>query len=94
MKLEYSDEEIERTLRKYILPKYANLNNWKIIIERAEEIEEGIFAFKCNINQTIYVDQYLQPVSYGKQHIIDDNYYYDFNTTEGSGTYTLIGGKE
>lgn len=88
-----SNEEIERVLRKYILPKYSNLNNWEIIIRRCKEIEPNIFAFKCNINQTIYLNQDLKPVTYGNQYIVDGNYYYDFNETDGSGTYTLIEGK-
>ena len=85
------DENVLIALKYYIPTKYWNLNNWKTIIHRREEIEENIFRFRCSFYE-LYFNKYLEPVEYGNQHIIDGKVYYDNNKSNiGAGTYTLLG---
>ena len=90
--MEKTYQNIITALKYYVPRKYWNLNDWQIIINREEEVEENIFKYKCSFF-TLYFNEELEPVTYGKQHIIDGKVYYDRNKKEnfGAGTYTLLG---
>ena len=90
--MEKTHENIVFALKYYIPIRYWNLNDWDIIINREEEIEEGIFKYKCSFF-TLYFNDKLEPVTHGKQYVIDDEVYYDMNKENniGAGTYTLLG---
>lgn len=71
--------EIETCLRYYIPNKYWNLNDWNVIIDRCEEVEEGVFQFRCSF-YCLYFDENMYPMTYGNVIVCEkkDNYvYYD-----------------
>lgn len=73
-------EEIETCLKYYIPSKYWNLNDWEMIIKRVEEVEKGIFKFKCSFFN-LYFDSDMHPVTYGEMIVCeskDYRVYYDF----------------
>ena len=81
-------------LKHYLKNEYIGLCNYDHIIENREEIKieynETIYKYNCPC-QTIYLDIDGYAVNYDKQHIINEEYYDDFNTNEeGAGTYTYI----
>lgn len=90
--MEKNYNNILTALRYYIPLRYWKLNNWDKIIKREEEIEKNIFQYKCSFF-TLYFDNELKPITYGKQHVINNRVYYDTNdsNTDGAGTYTLLG---
>lgn len=88
--MEKSFQNIMSALRYYVPVKYWNLNNWKIIINREEEVEKNIFKYKCSFF-TLYFNDKLEPVEYGRQHIIDNKVYYD-NSKDGNALgYLFLG---
>lgn len=81
-------------LKHYLRNEYMGLCDYDYVIENREEIlieyGEVIYKYNCPC-QTIYLDIDGYAVNYDKQHIIEENYYYDFNTDNtGAGTYTYI----
>lgn len=89
--MERTKENLIVALKYYIPIKYWNLNDWQTIINREEEVEKNIFQYKCSFF-TLYFNEKLEPIEYGKQHIIDNQVYYDLNKYKGgAGTYTLLG---
>lgn len=81
------------TALKYYVPiKNWNLNDWDTIINRYDEVDNGIYRFRCSF-MNLYFDENLRPVSYGKQHVIDGKVYYDIDNenSHGAGTYTFLG---
>ncbi len=91
--VEYTEDEllIIGELKKYVSPKDYNLNDWKTIISRVEEVKPNVFKYHLH-DRDIFLDYELFIVEYGKVHIIDNKVYYDFNTSDmNSGTYTYIG---
>ena len=89
--MEKTIENIITALKYYIPRKYWNLNNWDIIIKREEEVEKNVFQYKCSFI-TLYFNEKLEPVEYGKQHIINNQVFYVLNRNSvGAGTYTLLG---
>jgi len=80
-------------LQRFVPTRYHDLNNWGIIIDRAELVNnDTLYLFKCSL-QNVYLDKNtLEPVTYKEQHIIDGDYYYDYNTNDGdgAGTYNYI----
>lgn len=91
--VEYTDEEllIIGELKRYVPPKDYGLNDWRTIISRVEEVKPNVFKYHLH-DRDIYLDYELFIVAYDKVHIIKDEVYYDFNTSEeNSGTYTYIG---
>ena len=80
-------------LKRFVPTRYHDINNWDIIIDRCELVEnETYYMFPCSF-QNVYLDKNtLEPVTYDKQHIIDGDYYYDYNTndSDGAGTYNYI----
>lgn len=90
---EYTDDDliIINELKKYVPSKEYDLNNWKIIIGRVEEVKEGIFKYPT-ATMDLYFDDEMLIVEYGDVHIINDEVYYDFGSdSNGSGTYEKIG---
>ena len=89
--MEKTKENILIALKYYIPNKYWNLNNWDIIINREEEVKTNVFQYKCSFF-TLYFNETLEPITYGKQYVIDDKVYYDRNKSNvGAGTYTYLG---
>ena len=91
--VEYTDDEllIINELKKYVSPKDYDLNDWRTIISRVEEVKPNVFKYHTN-KMDIYLNYELFVVEYGRMHIINDKVYYDFNTSEDNcGTYTYIG---
>lgn len=89
--MDKTKDNILHALKYYVPIKYWNLNDWDIIINREEEVEKNVFQYKCSFF-TLYFNQELEPVTYGKQHVIDGQVYYDRNKSNiGAGTYTLLG---
>lgn len=89
--MEKTYENILVALKYYIPIKYWNLNNWKIIIYREKEVKKNVFEYKCSFF-TLYFNEKLEPVTYGRQYVIDNEVYYDENESDiGAGTYTLLG---
>lgn len=85
-------ELLMSVLKYYHKNEFTGITDYEKVIGLVEEVEEGIFAYPCPC-QTIYLDDTFYAVEYGKQHIIDGNYYYDFNTNDNNniaGTYTYI----
>ena len=72
-------ENILTALKYYIPTRFWNLNNWDIIIKREEEVEENVFEYRCSF-YTLYFNEKLEPIEYGRQHIINDKVYYDNST--------------
>ena len=91
------DEEERRTLHNvlehYHKLEYHRVTDYDKVIDACEEHEEeNILIFPCPC-QTIYLDSDFYAVTYGKQYVIEDGYYYDFNPDtelETAGTYTYI----
>ena len=91
--VEYTEEEllIIGELKKYVSPKDYNLNDWRIIISRVEEVKPNLFKYHLH-DRDIYLDSELFIVEYGRVHIRDNKVYYDFNTSnDNAGTYIYIG---
>lgn len=88
--MEKTYENILTALKFYIPIKYWNLNNWDIIIKREEEVEENVFKYKCSF-YTLYFNEKLEPIEYGKQHIIDDKVYYDTSINNDALAYLFLG---
>lgn len=89
--MEKTKNNILTALKYYIPIRYWNLNDWNTIINREEEVEKNIFQYRCSF-YVLYFNEKVEPVTYGKQYVIDDNVYYDKNTSNiGAGTYTLLG---
>lgn len=85
--VEKTYQNILTALKYYVPIKYWNLNNWKIIINREEEVEKNVFKYRCSFF-TLYFNEKLEPIEYGKQHIIDGLVYYDRNP---KGMYAMLG---
>lgn len=90
--MEKTTENIICALKYYIPIKYWNLNKWDTIVKREEKVDEDIYAYKCSF-YTLYFNSKLEPVSFGRQHIINNEVFYDTNPIEnfGAGTYTPLG---
>lgn len=92
--VEYSDDEllVIGELKRYVRPIDYDLNNWKIILSRVEEVKPNVFKYPT-ATMDLYFDGEMYIVEYGKVHIFDRKVFYDFNedSTKGSGTYTYIG---
>lgn len=84
-------EDLISRLKRWVPSRYHDINDFETIIDRAELVEDKYWAFDCSF-QTVYLDKdNFEPVNYKEQHIIDENYYYDYNTSDdGAGTYTYI----
>ena len=81
-------------LKYYIPIKYWILNDWNKIVNREEEVEENVFKYKCSFF-TLYFNEKLEPITYGKQHIINNTVFYDTNVRQiGAMTYTPLGSVE
>ena len=85
-------DEIISILKKYVPVENWELNDFETVVERATEVKTGVFKFTLSF-MNLYFDKDMKPVSYDKQHIIDDMLFYDFNddNTVGAGTYTYLG---
>lgn len=91
--VEYDDFELLKIseLKRYVRPKDYDLNNWKIILNRAVEVKPNLFEYKTN-KLTLYFDDEMYIQEYGRVHIIDNGVYYDFNdSNEGAGTWIYLG---
>lgn len=89
--MEKTHENILTALKYYIPIKYWSLNDWDTIINREEEVEKNVFKYKCSFFD-LYFNEKLEPITYDKQHVIENKVYYDKNKRKiGAGTYTFIG---
>lgn len=85
-------EEITYALKHYLAQEYHCATNFAEVIKNRVEVNTNLFRYNCTV-QTIYLTAENYAVSYDKQHIIDNMYYYDFNTgtaEDTAGTYTYI----
>lgn len=89
-RMEKTYQNILTALKYYIPIKYWNLNNWDVIIKREEEVEKNIFKYECSF-YTLYFNDELKPIEYGKQHIIDNKVYYDTSDNGISLAYLFLG---
>lgn len=90
-KLSVEDELIMTALCDYIPVEYRKDIDWQTIISRREQIKPNIYKYSIN-NIDFYMDDDLNPIEYGKIHIINNNIYYDFNLTDVKITpYVLFG---
>lgn len=88
--MEKTYENILTALKYYVPVRYWNLNNWDIIIKREEEVEKGVFAYRCSF-YVLYFNEKLEPIEYGNQHIIDGKVYYGSDTSGISFAYEFLG---
>lgn len=88
--MEKNYQNILTALKYYIPIKHWNLNNWDIIIKREEEVEKNIFKYKCSFYD-LYFNEKLEPVEYGRQHIIEDKVYYDTSVDGNALAYLFLG---
>lgn len=79
--MEKTKENILVALKYYIPKQYWNLNNWDIIIKREEEVEKNVFKYRCSFFD-LYFNEKLEPIEYGRQHIIKNKVYYDTSNGE------------
>lgn len=95
-------EEVTYALKHYLYEWYKDICDYETVIRNRKEIiidvngvETTIYAYECPC-QTVYLNSLHYPMSYGRQHIVNDEYYYDFNIVEDddagedAGTYTYI----
>ena len=91
-------ETITCALMHYHATRYHLITDYTKVILSREEITVNnttIYKYPCPC-QTIYLDSEHYAVTYDKQHVIDDKYYYDFNPDmeDIAGTYEEIGSYE
>lgn len=90
-----TDEErrtLHNVLQHYHKLEYQRITDYDKVIDARETIEEGVTLYPCPC-QPIYLDDNFYAVTYGNQYVIDDEYYYDFNSEtelDICGTYTYI----
>lgn len=94
-----SDDDIETitcALKHYHATRYHGITDYTKVINAREEISINnttVYKYPCPC-QTIYLDENHYAITYDKQYIIDNYYYYDFNpdtTDDIAGTYEQIG---
>ena len=97
-----TSEEIEKltcALKHYHLSDYHHITDYYKVIDNRTELtvnNETVYKYKCPC-QTIYLDSENYAITYDKQYVIEDMYYYDFNKEHSPdlpGTYTEIGTQE
>ena len=64
-------------LKEYIPYKYLGNVDWNEVLARREEVKPNVYKYVIN-GIEFYLDEWLEPVEYGKVHIIDNAIYYDF----------------
>lgn len=84
--------ELIRRLQRYVPVEYWKIFDWKTIVEREEEVEDGVYGYDLFLYK-LYMNEDGMPVEYDNQHIIDDMVFLDLNedSTQGAGTYNYIG---
>ena len=88
--LSADDNLIVSVLCSYIPYEFREDVDWQTVISRREEIKPNIYKYSIN-NIDFCLDDDLNPVEYGKIHIIDNKIYYDFNLVdEGTSPYYLF----
>lgn len=87
-----ADEELTiRELKRYVPPNEYELNDWRTILDRVEEVKPNVFKYRL-YNMELYFDDEMLIVEYGNVHINGNEVYYAFDYgTDGSGTYEYIG---
>ena len=89
--LDDMNELIVLSLCRFIPSDYREDIDWKTIISRREQIKPNVYKY-CINNIDFYLDDELNPVEYGKIHIINNKVYYDFNLTDVKiSPYVLFG---
>lgn len=89
--MDADNRTIVRTLENYIPMEYWELYDWDLIIERVKEVEDNIYCFDCHFVK-LYFDGEMNPITYGKQKVINGKLYYDFNSDDShAGTFTYLG---
>lgn len=83
-------ENIITALKYYVPIRFWNLNNWDIIVEREEEVEENIFKYRCSFYE-LYFNEELEPIEYKHQHIIDGKVYYEEESDYEPLAYLFLG---
>lgn len=91
---------ITLALKHFLKNEYHMITDFNKVIDNRQEITvdvnnetKTLYMYQCPC-QTIYLDINNYPYSYDKQHIINDEYYYDFaedaDDVDTAGTYTYI----
>lgn len=100
---EITQEEIEAitcALQYYLNDLYKEICDYETVIRNRKTttidvggIPQTVYIYECPC-QTIYLNSLHYPVSYGRQHIMNNDYYYDFNEyndeIDQAGTYTRV----
>lgn len=75
-----NDDEILKVskIKQYVLPKHIDLINWKIVLSRVKKIQKNLYLYPLGI-MDLYLDENLNVVDYGRCHIIENQFWYDFN---------------
>ena len=81
-----SDDEIIEILEYYVPDKWHNLNNWDIILSRAEWVDDNLVLFKCSFLD-LYFDKDMVIQNYDNVVVYDDRVYYNIMETNGFEDY-------
>lgn len=65
-------------IKQYVLPQHYDLINWQIVFKRVKQINNNLFLYPLGI-MDLYLDDELNVVDYGRCHIINNEFWYDFN---------------
>ena len=70
-----------------------DIYDWDKVVRRRKKVQKGVWCFNCYIMK-LYFNNEMKPLKKkGKQQIIDNQLYYDFNDDNyyGAKYYTLLG---
>lgn len=65
-------------IKQYVLPQHYDLINWQIVLKRVKQINNNLFLYPLGI-MDLYLDNDLNIVDYERCHIINNEFWYDFN---------------
>ena len=65
-------------IKQYVLVKHYDLINWQIVLNRVKPIKDNLFLYPLGV-MDLYLDSNLDVVDYDRCHIIDNQFWYDFN---------------
>lgn len=83
-----SNEIIAQVLNHYLKDEYKILADFTLVIDNRRELtvnDRVVYAYDCPM-QTIYLTTENYPVTYGKQLVKDEKYYYNFSNSNADAT--------
>lgn len=74
------DVEISKVnkIKRYVLPKHFDLIDWKSVLNRVKKIQKNLYLYPLGV-MDLYLDENLNIVEYDRCHIINNQFWYDFN---------------